>query len=154
MSEMELDLKAELTASVEGILSGVLGARLSLPPTNRPPIALSACIHSLGAFGGVLVVSATASFVRTIATVLLETEEVSDSDGVDALTEFANIMIGNVKGMYEGSSLLTVPVCSDAAIVLPSGEQLARCEFADESNGVLLLELYKNVAADILPDAA
>lgn len=154
MTDIEVDLKAELTASVEGVLSDIMGARLSMPPQSRPPISLSACIHSLGAFGGVLVVSASASFVRTIATALLETDEVSDGDGVDALTEFANILIGNLKGMYEGSSLLTVPVCSGAAIVLPAGDLLAKCEFADPQNGVLRIELYRNVAADLLPDAA
>jgi CheY-specific phosphatase CheX len=149
-----MNLTAELVASVEGLLGEVLGARISLAPGTMRSTDVCSCVHILGGYSGVLVATAGHGFARTVATVLLECPEdaLTESDTVDAMAELANILAGNVKGMFEVPSFLTVPTVSRAPIELPGAKSTARCTFADSRGGTLRVELFSNTARDSIPD--
>lgn len=125
----------DLAGLADAIWMSILGTPAF--PAMEPSSAIgqrtvTACVHISGAWHGTVSVSLpwplaeeVASSMFDMAPIDLTTEEV-----LDAVGELANIAGGNVKGMVEGSSDLSLPVVAEGTgnVALPGSHVTATAE--------------------------
>lgn len=98
---------------------------------------LTACVHLTGDFEGATLVFCTARLAGRLAAVMFETpeESLSVEDVQDALGELTNMIAGNVKPLFQGSSRLSLPSVVeglDYRMIVPGSKVLSQVGFQCE----------------------
>ena len=124
---------------------------LGLPLQSAEECSLSApnvaaSVRISGEWNAIVQVGGSESTARKIASAMFSqpAEDLSNTDIMDAFAEIANMVGGNVKGMFDGECQLSLPcVDNDADLSQWRGSDPAPQWFllADEPLGVRLLEL-------------
>lgn len=92
--------------------------------------ALTSCVLIAGeAWKGAVTVQLSGPLSRTVAAGMfgMGTEELGDEEIVDAVGEVANMIGGNVKGLAEGSTTLSLPAVAQGVqhkLLVPGAAQL------------------------------
>lgn len=153
---MNLDLNAVLPQAVEGLFNDLLEMPVSVKGQTAHSVRASTCVHIMGSCNAIVLVSACNGSSKALASKLLETpqSDISDADEVDSLAEFGNVLAGNIKGMFEGESVLSLPVVAfGAAIEVPAVRAQTTCTVETPGGGALTVSILGNVATDQLPDS-
>jgi hypothetical protein len=145
----KMQLEAALKDSVIALLNDLLETEFEVIEELSAPVTVSACVQITGTHAAVLVISATESFARSLATRMLDMpfDELSDEDLLDVSAEFANILAGNIKGLSDGDNQLGVPTVSLSVIHVPTSCLAAKGVFANASGEGVLFEMHENIAA-------
>lgn len=108
--------------------------------------SVTACVHISGAWDGTVSVSLPWTLAEEVASSMfdvpagdLQTEEV-----LDAVGELANIAGGNVKGMVDGTSDLSLPVVAEGTgnVALP-GSRVAATAAMEHAGTPFVLQLHE-----------
>jgi chemotaxis protein CheX len=119
-------LTTELVAQVtQEIWAAMLAADGEAPlvPGELPGGEVLAHVHISGEWNGTVCLhcSQVAARHATSAMFGLPDEELTDADIVDAIGELVNVVGGNIKGLVEGPSVLSLPVVTQGSAVAPPG---------------------------------
>jgi len=133
----------EVVQVVRSIWSSILGLDVTVESGEsarerlQGQRTLTACVHITGDFEGATLVFCTAGLATRLAAVMFETpaEALSVEDVQDALGELANMVAGNIKPLFAGSSRLSLPSVVeglDYRLIVPGSRVLSqvglRCE--------------------------
>lgn len=150
-----MDLNSELPATLTSMFGDVLDLPVELASGPTRSVHLSSCVHITGGWNGIIVISTCQESSKSVAAILLDSPEaeLSPDDEVDSMAEFANVLGGNIKGMFEGQSRLTLPVISvGGGILVPSAKSTSDCTVCLPNGGELTVSLFQNSAMDTLAD--
>lgn len=144
--------EADLEESVLAMFSDLLGSPLQTSPARRPAAArvfVSACVYLTGNPAAVVVVSATEEIARALSCQLLEIapEDLGACDVPETFAELANIIGGNVKGMFESQCHLSVPAVALAQVALPTSPVVTACQFTASEGGNLTVAVHENIGS-------
>jgi chemotaxis protein CheX len=131
-------LDDDLAGLGDAIWTSILGT--SAPPSFDPvPVGLrsvTACVHISGAWHGSVSVTLPWGLAEEVASTMfdLSIDDLSTDEVLDAVGELANIAGGNVKGMVEGSSDLSLPVVAEGTglVSLPGSRVTAKAELSHD----------------------
>jgi chemotaxis protein CheX len=139
---------------VEGVFTGMLG--FELEPTHGDHVLTSesqrfiGTVHISGAWAGSVVVECTELLTRLVAAAMFGTEpdDVEDDEQIDVIGELANMIGGNIKALFDGESVLSLPTVvrgADFRVLVP-GTHLARSlSYTCEGCVLTVRVLAKNV---------
>ena len=133
---------ADLTRDVCQTMLGMDITPSPSPGTSETHLASKVAIS--GEWNRVVEVIATPEAARRIAATMfcMEVDEVADSDIEDAVSEVANMIGGNVKGILGGECELSLPSVTSSVAV--ENDTLAKAIF-DLDNGVIQVLYRGNV---------
>ena len=139
---MSIDAKT-LQQVVNDVCAGMLG--LEMQPTEDQTCdetdALSAVIRISGGWDSLVQVLAPKTTARVIASTMFDTDEsdLSEADVLDAVGEIVNMVGGNLKGIVEGDSSLSLPCVGNATGEAPFGKDFDGITVAHRCQGDALV---------------
>ncbi|MDQ2650676.1 MAG: chemotaxis protein CheX [Actinomycetota bacterium] len=129
-------LDDDLAGLGDAIWTSILGTP-ALPSCDPAPTGLrsvTACVHISGSWDGTVSVSLPWGLAEEVAATMfgLPAAELTTAEVLDAVGELANIAGGNVKGMVDGASDLSLPVVSEGTgnVSVPGSRVSAKAELS------------------------
>jgi chemotaxis protein CheX len=141
-------LDDDLAGLGDAIWTSILGEP-ALPALEPAPAGLrsvTACVHISGAWDGTLSVTLPWCLAEEVAASMFDVaaDDLSTEDVLDAVGELANIAGGNVKGMVEGTSELSLPVVAEGTgnVSVPGSRVSAKAELS-HAGTTFLVQLHE-----------
>jgi len=122
MSMLTAEAVTEITQEIWAALLASDG-RSPLLPGDLLTGEVTAQIHISGEWNGTVCLhcSRAAAGHATMSMFGMSEEEVTWADVVDAVGELVNVVGGNIKGLVEGPSVLSLPTVSEGSAAAPPG---------------------------------
>lgn len=143
-------LDDDLAGLSEAIWTSIVGPP-ALPSAGPAPAGLrsvTACVHISGSWDGTVSVTLPWALAEEVAASMFDVgaAELSTDDVLDAVGELANIAGGNVKGMVDGPSELSLPVVAEGsgAVAVPGSRVSATAELG-HAGATFVVQIHERV---------
>ena len=113
--------EANIQEITESVWSTMLGMPLQIRWENTAPAAppeyVTSWVNISGSWSGTITIGCSTAAARRAAAAMfgVTPEEASEEEVKDAMGEVANIIGGNLKGMLQGHSTLSLPMVADGS---------------------------------------